>query len=102
VDDQPQLLPPPKRRIGRFIVGHQTFAHDWHALLPVMAKVVIVRAESMYHLAAIEYLALCDDFDLIEPTDTPPLYDVKMEYLAEEKETVTFSKEVVKFSRVPE
>jgi len=71
--DQP---PPPRRRLGRFIVGHATFASDWHALLPLFAKVVPVRAESLFHLAGIEYLALCEDFDEIDLQDTPPLYDV--------------------------
>jgi len=71
-------LPPPspRRRIGRFIVGHATFASDWRALLPLFAKVVPVRAESLFHLAGIEYLALCEDFEEIEIDQPPPLYDV--------------------------
>lgn len=66
--------PKGKRRIGRFQISHVTFAHDWHAVLPLMAKVAILRAESLYHLDAIEYLALCDEFEEIEVTIIPPLY----------------------------
>lgn len=39
-----------------------------------MAKVAILRAESLYHLNAIEYLAMCDDFDEISMDEAPPTY----------------------------
>lgn len=73
---EPQLTPKPqgKRRVGRFQISHITLSADWHAVLPLMAKVAVLKAESLYHIAAIEYLALCDEFDDIEVTDTPPLY----------------------------
>ena len=77
--EQPEVAEPPappRRRLGRFIVGHVTLHHDWRSLLPLMAQVVILRAESLYHLEAIEYLALSDAFAEVGPNDAPPLYEV--------------------------
>ena len=42
-----------------------------------MAQVVILRAESLYHLEGIEYLALSEAFDETEMSEQPPLYDVR-------------------------
>ena len=65
-----------KRRIGRFIVGHDTFRVNWRALLALFAKVVPVRAESLFHVDGIEYLALCEDFEEVGAQEQPPFYDI--------------------------
>jgi hypothetical protein len=81
-----------RRRLGRFIVGHATLHHDWRSLLPLMAQVVILRAESLYHLDGIEYLALAEAFDEIEMSEQPPLYDVACRYNEQNKEVFTFTR----------
>lgn len=62
------------QRLGRFLISHAPITHDWRCLLPLFAKVVILRAESLYHLEAIEYLALCEDFEEVEMGAAPPAY----------------------------
>jgi hypothetical protein len=66
----------PKRRIGRFQVSHAPIFHDWRCLLPLFAKVVVLRAESIIHADAIDYIALCDEFDEVDIGDAPPAYQV--------------------------
>lgn len=68
--------PQPQRPIGRFIIGNVTFAHDWRSLQPLFAKIVVVRAESLYHMNGIEYLALCDEFEPVDIGQMPPFYDI--------------------------
>lgn len=90
VNGNPKKMPP--RPIGRFIIGHATFAHDWRALLPLFAQVVVVRAESLYHLDGIEYVALSGQFDPIKHGEVPPLYDVQYRS-SEAGEEVTFTRQ---------
>lgn len=81
-----------KKPLGRFIIGHATFAHDWRSLLPLFARVVIVRAESLWSHQGIEYLGICDDFEPINQADPPPFYDVKYCNVEGEGEKFVFVK----------
>ena len=66
------------RRLGRFAV-EMNIIHE----SPVMAQLmlsgmVIVRAEHRYDLNAIEYMALCDEFDEVPQGYEAPWYDATM------------------------
>ena len=66
------------KRLGRFAVA-MNIIHE----SPVMAQLmlsgmVIVRAEHRYDLNAIEYMALCDDFDEVSAGYEAPYYDARM------------------------
>jgi hypothetical protein len=102
IHHQGQGRGPARRRIGRFIVGHDTFRVDWRALLPLFAKVVPVRAESLFHVDGIEYLALCEDFDEIEMEETPPMYEVTYRTAEDGRELFIFTRAGARFEGAEE
>lgn len=64
------------RRIGKFKIHRVIVDNNPEAAQAVMSKVVILRAEYMYPEDVIEYKALCEEFDEVEPATIPPDYEV--------------------------
>ena len=65
------------RRIGRFCVSHYLVEQHWEKLLPLMSKVFVVRAESLYARDCIEYVALSPEFAEASFDVVTPEYEVR-------------------------
>ena len=64
------------RRIGRFSLAHQLIDRDPDAVQAVMARVIVVRCESMYATDTFDYVALSDDFEMVPAGRVLPEYEV--------------------------
>lgn len=66
------------RRLGRFRIIDLD-EHMREAKI-VLARVVVVRAEMLYQDHAIEYTAICDDFDVVDVGEMVPEYNALLQY----------------------
>lgn len=71
-----QLPPPYDRRFGRFRVGIDAMKEYPDRLAELLARCVVLRAETRFDLDAIEYTALCPSFKPVAPSCEAPLYNV--------------------------
>lgn len=62
------------KRMGRFAISHDSIKSGVDGLLEIFGKVIVLRAESIYHTQAIEYIAISPLFDVVEPELDPPSY----------------------------
>lgn len=63
-----------RNRIGKFTISLD-FVES--GIFPEMIKalgVTIIRAETMYHMAAIEYIGISPSFDVVKQGTVPPDY----------------------------
>ena len=63
-----------KNRVGTFEIARELIHSDPSAVLKVMARCIIIRAEYMFASNDIAYVALCADFDEIPTSSLPPAY----------------------------
>ena len=68
--------PPYERRIGRFVLSRMTIERDQETARAIMGRCIILRCEMMYHMNALEYIAMSPDFDEIEQGMIAPDYEV--------------------------
>ena len=67
------------RRIGRFCIGLEEIEGQDGVMAKLMLSgMVILRADHRYDMQAIEYMALCDDFDEVAAGHEAPYYDARM------------------------
>lgn len=66
------------RRLGKFIITDLD-ANMREAKI-VLARVVVVRAEMLYHADGIEYTAISDDFDIVDVGEMVPSYLPLLQY----------------------
>jgi len=67
-----------ENRIGRFSINCNCIEDGWD-LSCVFSRMVIIRAESLYHMRRIEYVAYSDLFDILSGGLEPPYYRIVME-----------------------
>lgn len=68
------------RQLGRFRVSLLALEYMLsEAVLSAMSNFLIVRAETLYHMNAIEYVAYSDLFEPVEEGCEPPLYLVEID-----------------------
>lgn len=68
-----------ERRLGRFNVPRIYIAKFPEDVMEVLSKCLIVRAETLYHADAIEYIAFSEMFEPCEDGCEPPMYVADME-----------------------
>lgn len=61
---------------GKFYITIRVIKNNLSLAQKVMKHCVPVKADYAIHMDAIEYQAISDQFDLIEPCETIPEYDV--------------------------
>ena len=66
---------PRTRRLGRFTV-HCALMESWKVLLPLMAKVVVVRCEQIFDRDYFEYTAFSELFEEVPMGTYPPRYEI--------------------------
>ena len=66
------------KNIGKFLLSAKYIKLYPHKALKLMTAlgVVVVRAEMMFHNDSIEYTAICDKFEEVEPNTKVPHYDL--------------------------
>ena len=64
------------KRIGRFAMSRELVERDPETARAVMGRCIVVRCEMMYHMDALEYVALSPDFDELPQGMIAPEYDV--------------------------
>ena len=64
------------RRIGRFALSRLIVERDQETARAIMGRCIVLRCEMMYHMNALEYIAMSPDFDEIEQGMIAPEYDV--------------------------
>ncbi len=70
--DEPEYLRP--KRIGRFLVSLELIETAPGDVLRLLEGCIVVRAEVLFMPRSVEYCALCEAFDEIEPGPDIPLY----------------------------
>lgn len=78
-----------EQRIGKFRISHALLDNNWQKLLPIMATVVIVRAESLYERKCVEYVGYSMQFDLVQEGVKTPEYTATFDLTTK---TVTWNK----------
>jgi hypothetical protein len=64
-----------QNRAGKFSIPASWFDNlNYNSLAPLFDKVIITRAEYIYHYDRIEYTALSDSFDELHIGDDTPWY----------------------------
>lgn len=63
------------RRFGRFIICRKGIDDFSTNVKRIMGKCIIIRAQMLYECDAIEYYAISEHFDLLEPGTIPPTYE---------------------------
>lgn len=64
-------------RYGRFVMS-EVFLEDYETAAQIFKELnaVIVRAEYLYHVKAIDYIAISNKFKLLDENEEIPFYDV--------------------------
>lgn len=79
-----------KNRVGRLRISNELFrADDLGIIQKVFAEIIPVRAEQMFHIGGVEYIALSEHFEETPPSEEPPLYEAVYD---SENDKVTFKK----------
>jgi hypothetical protein len=61
-------------RVGRFSIDFHFLEYQPSRLLPLFAQIVVLDARARFSTNAIEYEALCEQFDRLEPGIMAPEY----------------------------
>jgi hypothetical protein len=64
------------RRLGRFAIPSGMIRLKPNEVVAALAGCIIVRAELAWASNNIEYIAICDEFDVTPEGSEPPRYDV--------------------------
>lgn len=69
-----------KRRLGKFKISTGMLLDDLATAVQVfkMLEIVPMRAECMFHLESVEYIAFSNRFEEISYLDEPPEYKLKI------------------------
>lgn len=67
------------RRLGKFSISWVLIDDNPQVVRQLLSKMIIVRAETLYHDRSIEYIAMCDDFDVIPEGMIVPQYDIEID-----------------------
>ncbi len=63
------------RRMGQFRLKGREIIDYITPIKMIMGKCAILRAEHMLHSDSVEYIAICDQFDLLGPGEEAPFYE---------------------------
>lgn len=63
-----------ERRLGKFWVTFAAIESGSDSLYDMMKNVVVIRAEALLHMKAVEYIAISKQFDIISDSETVPEY----------------------------
>lgn len=74
------------QRVGRFTIARRQIEREQDALKHLFAKMIVIRAESLFHVDSIEYMAISDLFDLCAPFQEPMKYGLKIDMTKPEPE----------------
>lgn len=66
---------PLRFRMGRFRLAQPMLQNSHADALAALDGCIVTRAEALWHLDAIEYVAMHADFDVIKPGTEVPLYE---------------------------
>lgn len=66
------------QKIGRFRIWRPMIEREPAVIRSIMARMIVVRAELRWDTDSIEYVALCDDFDLVEQGFIAPEYEIEI------------------------
>jgi hypothetical protein len=67
-----------KRRIGKFYVNMDMLEGDLDTIRRILLGVIVIKAKLVYETDCIEYLGICDHFDVVPPGDMAPDYRCAM------------------------
>lgn len=62
------------RRFGKFSISVNLVDKSPDAVRAIMARCIVVRCEFMYESQSLEYVALCDEFELLPAGSYAPQY----------------------------
>ncbi len=66
----------PNRSVGRFQISRTIIEEEPWIARCVMSRCIILRAEMLYAEDAIEYWAISDMFEEVEPSFVTPFYEI--------------------------
>jgi hypothetical protein len=78
LQDEKGVTPMPVNRLGQFKLSSELLRSGlgWPALLPLFARMVVIRAEFIFASDVIEYTAQSDLFEVSPDHCVPPEYDI--------------------------
>lgn len=74
-DDYPEHT----RRLGKFTISWDLIEDNPEIVRELLSKMIVIRAETMYHYRHIEYVALCEDFEVLSEGCRIPDYDIQID-----------------------
>ncbi len=74
--DPSQPIPELFTRVGVFTASTEFIRQNPELFLDVMHEVVVVHAESLVYHDDINFIGFSDHFDVVEPGEVPPIYQV--------------------------
>ena len=63
-----------RRRVGKFFVDIDALERGYFPEMIKALGITIIRAESMYHMAGIEYIGICPSFEVVPDGVMPNEY----------------------------
>lgn len=79
-------------RIGKFCIDVRQIERMPKVAMAILNGCIVVRAESMWHRNAIEYMAISDQFDEVAVGDVCPEYEPQIKDLIGGKYHVTWER----------
>ena len=86
------IPPEHTRKLGKFTTSWDAIDHMPQVVRGVLSRMIVVRAEALYDMRAIEYTAICDDFDSVPLGQKPPFYEIEVSESITEYYITTMSK----------
>lgn len=72
-----------KQQIGKFLIVGSLLDKNLDLVQKILSRVVVVRAEYIYHHGGIEYIAISNEFEEIAEFGTLPTYKVNVHFEAD-------------------
>jgi len=66
-------------RLGQFNIQRSAIIESPELVMAITARMIIYRAEMMFHKDCVEYIAISDLFDEVEQGECPPEYMMVIE-----------------------
>lgn len=80
------------RRIGRFFIDAYVIDRDPQGARAILKDVIVVRAEQMWNRNGVEYVGICDAFEVNDPMHMVPEYEPQLVFSRDAAVQVTWKR----------
>ena len=73
------------KRLGKFNVSLDLIEQCPEVVKSVLSHMIVLKAETLYHTHTIEYVAMCDEFDVVPEGYVVPYYEIEINETADKR-----------------